>query len=62
MRGGEIVGVTLDPPLELTAEVDAELAAEEHGDAAESGGGAAATAAATKATPGSPVSARRASS
>jgi phosphoribosylglycinamide formyltransferase-1 len=33
MRGGEIVGVTLDPPLELTAEIDAELAAAEHGDA-----------------------------
>jgi len=30
MRDGEIVGVTLDPPLELTAEVDAKLAADEH--------------------------------
>jgi phosphoribosylglycinamide formyltransferase-1 len=42
MRDGEIVGVTLDPPLELTAAVDAELAAEKHGDAADERGEAAA--------------------
>ncbi len=29
VRDGEIVGVTVEPPLELTAEVDAELAAGE---------------------------------
>ena len=40
VRGGEIVGVTADPPLELTAEVDAELAAEGRRNATpERGGG-----------------------
>jgi phosphoribosylglycinamide formyltransferase-1 len=33
VRGGEIVGVTVQAPLDLTAEVDAEVAAEERGDA-----------------------------
>lgn len=34
VRDGVIVGVTADPPLELTAEVDAELAADERGGSA----------------------------
>ena len=35
VRAGEVVGVTVQPPLTLTPDVEAELTADERGDGAE---------------------------